>query len=37
LLTLKDELKFAFFIVARQDAASENARAEETEHSPISH
>lgn len=37
LLTLKDELKFAFFIVARQDDASENSRSEKTEHSPISH
>jgi polyisoprenoid-binding protein YceI len=35
LLTLKDELKFAFFIVARQDGASENGRTEGTEHSSI--
>jgi polyisoprenoid-binding protein YceI len=37
LLTLKDELKFAFFIVARQDGASENSRAEDTARSPITH
>ena len=37
LLTLKDELKFAFFIVARQEGASDNSRTEEAERSPISH
>jgi hypothetical protein len=42
LLTLKGELKFAFFIVARQDGASENVcpgstTSEVSERSPISH